>query len=389
VASYTESESSTLDFNFTSQSIYEENESPTLDLELAKTTARATYDAVIENRDVERSATFDGIIKNFDQERNLTIDTAVVQQNDLTLTADAAIANQDQDVTFSADAVIEEKDARSLDIDTVIVNQFEDTYTTDAVISKELDVSGTYDAAIQEQDVDVTATMDAAIQEQDLDVTFTTDAVVVDQVDKTATFDTVIAFGKEGSFTAVIDGQSYIGVMNVEIETQLNELHTFKFDAFIEDDQDRQKVQEGNEVLLFDGTQLIFKGELEEVNYDSTFQAECEGSGQKLSLLKKKTGRKEYINQRADLIIQDLLGDNDDIVLDSCDAIVLDIEGQELNALHGAEETIEEFSPVLMLEVKDHIKKGGCTEAELTEYLGSIGYKKVDGKAHDSIYTRA
>jgi len=79
----------------------------------------------------------------------------------------------------------------------------------------------------------------------------------------------------------------------------------------------------------------------------------------------------------------------DDIVLDSCDAIVLDIEGQELNALHGAEETIEEFSPVLMLEVKDHIKKGGCTEAELTEYLGSIGYKKVGGKAHDSIYTRA
>lgn len=79
----------------------------------------------------------------------------------------------------------------------------------------------------------------------------------------------------------------------------------------------------------------------------------------------------------------------DDIVLNSCDAIVLDIEGQELNALRGAEETIEEFSPVLMLEVKDHVKKGGCTEAELSEYLGCIGYKKVGGKSHDSIYIRA
>lgn len=78
----------------------------------------------------------------------------------------------------------------------------------------------------------------------------------------------------------------------------------------------------------------------------------------------------------------------DDLELKGCDAIVLDIEGQELNALRGGEETIKEFSPVLMLEAKDHIKKGGCTEADLTEYLGGIGYKKVDGKAHDSIYVR-
>lgn len=79
----------------------------------------------------------------------------------------------------------------------------------------------------------------------------------------------------------------------------------------------------------------------------------------------------------------------DDIVLESCDTIVLDIEGQELNALRGAKETIERFSPVLMLEVKDHIKKGGCTEAELTEYLHDIGYEKKGQKAHDSIYTRS
>jgi len=76
----------------------------------------------------------------------------------------------------------------------------------------------------------------------------------------------------------------------------------------------------------------------------------------------------------------------DSLALDSCDAIVLDVEGQELNALKGAVETIQEFRPVLMLEDKSHVKKGGCTSEELHEYLESIGYAAVDRKAKDTVF---
>jgi len=76
----------------------------------------------------------------------------------------------------------------------------------------------------------------------------------------------------------------------------------------------------------------------------------------------------------------------DSIILDSCDAIVLDVEGQELNALYGAAETIKEFRPVIMLEDKSHVKKGGCTTEELHEYLNSIGYYAHGRKAKDTVF---
>ena len=42
----------------------------------------------------------------------------------------------------------------------------------------------------------------------------------------------------------------------------------------------------------------------------------------------------------------------DDLQLEACDLIVLDIEGLEQQALHGARDTIEKFKPVLMVEDK-------------------------------------
>ena len=42
----------------------------------------------------------------------------------------------------------------------------------------------------------------------------------------------------------------------------------------------------------------------------------------------------------------------DSLCLDSCDLIQLDVEGFELNALKGAQKTIEEFKPVIMVEDK-------------------------------------
>lgn len=79
----------------------------------------------------------------------------------------------------------------------------------------------------------------------------------------------------------------------------------------------------------------------------------------------------------------------DDIGLSQCTGIFLDIEGHEIEALMGAEETIKRTSPILMLEVKDHIKKGGCSAEELHRYLSELNYRKVGEKAHDSIYIKA
>lgn len=78
----------------------------------------------------------------------------------------------------------------------------------------------------------------------------------------------------------------------------------------------------------------------------------------------------------------------DSLELDECTAIFLDVEGHELEVLKGARETIERCSPLLMLEVKDHLKKGGCTQVQLEMYLTHLGYSKVGHKAHDSIYVR-
>ena len=79
----------------------------------------------------------------------------------------------------------------------------------------------------------------------------------------------------------------------------------------------------------------------------------------------------------------------DSLSFTDCTAIFLDIEGHELEALRGAEQTIEAYSPLLMLEVKDHSKKGGVTVEELEEYLHGRGYNKVGTRSHDSIYVRA
>ena len=337
MASYNEQESSTLDFNFDSQSIYEENESSTLDLELAETTARATFDAAVQSKDVDRDSTFDAVIKNFDVDEDFTVDAAVVRQKEINLATDAVIENLDQDRTANFDIAVEEQDTKIFGFDSIVVNQQETSYTVDTAIQTELENTSSFDAAIESRNVDVSPTFDTAIKEEDKEITYTTDALVVSQVDKDVTFDAVISFGKPGDFTAVINGESYTGVFDVEVETSLNELHTFKFDAYIEDDQDRQLIQEGEKILLFDGTELFFKGELEDVNYESTFKAKCEGSGRKLPLLKRKTPRKEYINERADDIIRDLLGGNDDIILDTVEqAPVITIRVDHDNQLRAA-----------------------------------------------------
>lgn len=65
-----------------------------------------------------------------------------------------------------------------------------------------------------------------------------------------------------------------------------------------------------------------------------------------------------------------------------CDAIILDIEGGEINALKGAEETIKRYSPVILVEELPEFKE------ELYYHMASIGYVRVDEYARDGIWVR-
>lgn len=65
----------------------------------------------------------------------------------------------------------------------------------------------------------------------------------------------------------------------------------------------------------------------------------------------------------------------------SCDAIVLDIEGHELEALRGAADTIARCSPVI------HIEELKARGAEASSYVRSLGYRERARFGHDALYT--
>jgi FkbM family methyltransferase len=66
----------------------------------------------------------------------------------------------------------------------------------------------------------------------------------------------------------------------------------------------------------------------------------------------------------------------DDLHLEDVDYIKVDVEGFELFALRGGEETIKRCKPCLMVEQKPgHAQKFGLPETEAVDYLQSLGAK--------------
>lgn len=116
---------------------------------------------------------------------------------------------------------------------------------------------------------------------------------------------------ESGAVKLYADREEIDSFVNLEIQERLNEVDTFKFDAFITGDQDRVRLTEGNNIHVFEGTTLLFKGRLTEVNFTSAFEAECEGDGMSVKLLNRKTERVEYDDLAADQIVKNEVPDGD------------------------------------------------------------------------------
>src|SRR4051794_30202222 len=75
----------------------------------------------------------------------------------------------------------------------------------------------------------------------------------------------------------------------------------------------------------------------------------------------------------------------DDLCLDQCDLIVLDIEGFELLALKGSEATIEKYKPVIHVEDKGLSERYGSRKGEIELWLKRWGYGVVSRPKRDVV----
>jgi len=76
----------------------------------------------------------------------------------------------------------------------------------------------------------------------------------------------------------------------------------------------------------------------------------------------------------------------DDLALPVCDFIQLDLEGWELYALQGAEDTIQRCRPVLCVEINKNQGYVGLSEDELRDYVIGLGYRLVERLESDEVF---
>lgn len=79
----------------------------------------------------------------------------------------------------------------------------------------------------------------------------------------------------------------------------------------------------------------------------------------------------------------------DDLDIQDCDLLQLDVEGFEHFAIEGAIETIKKSFPVICLELKGLGKRYGVEDQETIDLLADLGYKVANRIHRDVIFTKA
>ena len=77
----------------------------------------------------------------------------------------------------------------------------------------------------------------------------------------------------------------------------------------------------------------------------------------------------------------------DDLALPACDLIYLDVEGWELFALQGAEQTLRRCRPVIAVEINKQIAYSGATAEQLRGYIVAHGYRHALTVNSDEVFT--
>ncbi len=77
----------------------------------------------------------------------------------------------------------------------------------------------------------------------------------------------------------------------------------------------------------------------------------------------------------------------DDLNLDACSYIHLDIEGFEWFALEGAKQTIEKFQPIIAIEDAGHGVRYEKPFEEIKKLLSQYNYKIIDRYRHEVVFS--
>jgi FkbM family methyltransferase len=75
----------------------------------------------------------------------------------------------------------------------------------------------------------------------------------------------------------------------------------------------------------------------------------------------------------------------DDLALEHCDAILLDVEGYEMHALRGALDTIKRCKPLLVVEENKKAHGKGFKRGDIEALLKPFGYAVVDRVGEDLV----
>lgn len=75
----------------------------------------------------------------------------------------------------------------------------------------------------------------------------------------------------------------------------------------------------------------------------------------------------------------------DDMALDACDMIYLDVEGYEVHALRGAVKTISAYKPIIVAEENKQLIQHGFKRGDIEKLLKPYGYKVVSRIEEDII----